>query len=536
MKKLFYNGQVVTADKNNSVHQAVMTEEDKIIFVGSTHKALRYIDDETETIDLNGCAILPGFIDSHIHMAVAEAKSGKELQLGENEGIETAADILERISHAAKGLPANEWIVGSGYNHEQLKEMRHVTMKELDNAAPQNPVILVHKSGHMSVCNSAAIASAQKEGAVFPEEHIFKDINNQPTGLLKETAHFIMLEKTPLLPDDDVLISGIEQFCKKMLKAGITSSHDAGGFGTATYRSLQKAKDLGVLKNRVYTMLWTLFGKEAQIKNANNVIKSGFYTGFGDDTLRIGPLKLMADGAAVGGTCATYEPILGKAEIFPTTFSQNELDEIFVEAHRAGFQLTAHAAGDKAIDMVLNSYERAMKAYPRKDPRHRIEHCFLCPEKYMPQIKALGVLPIPNPGFLSAWGGVFQKYYGDRMENVIPLKSFEKYGIITPFGSDAMVVDALEPLYGIAAAMERQDLKTGEIICKEQKIDFIRALKGYTCFGAYASFEENIKGSIEVGKLADMVILSNSILDKSPGQIRKLSVVEAYLGGKNMKI
>ncbi len=528
MKKLFYNGQVITADKENSIHQAVMTEGDKIVYVGSTHKALKFIDDDTETIDLNGCAMLPGFIDCHIHMAVAEAKSGKEVQLGEDEGVNTVSDVLERIKNAAKDTSVGEWIVGSGYNHEQLREKRHITKSELDDVAPQNPVILVHKSGHMSVCNSAALTLAKKEGANLPDEH-----TDNSAGLLKETAHFAMLEKSPLLPDDEALISGIERFCQKLLKAGITGSHDAGGFGTSTYRTLQKAKDLGVLKNRVYTMLWTLFGKDAQIENAKNTIKAGFYSGFGDDILKIGPLKIMADGAAVGGTCATSKPILTKNEIFPTTFSQKELDEIFVDAHKAGFQLTAHAAGDVAIEMVLNSYEKAMRLYPRKDPRHRIEHCFLCPEKFMPRIKALGVLPIPNPGFLSLWGDVFEKYYGDRVEDIIPLKSFENYGIITPFGSDAMVVDKFEPLFGIAAAMERRDLKSGGVICEKQCIDLMRAIKGYTCFGAYASFEEDIKGSIEVGKLADLIILSDSILNKTPEQIRRISVAATHFAEKS---
>ncbi len=535
MKKLFYNGQIVTADKAGSIHQAVMTEDDKITYVGSTQGALRFIDDETETIDLSGCALLPGFIDCHIHMAVAESKSGKEIQLDSENGIKTVTDILEKVKNASKETAQGDWIVGSGYNHEQLDEKRHITKAELDAVAPQNPVILVHKSGHMSVCNQAALDLAKKEGVVLPDEHVTKDADGSETGLLKETAHFMMLEKSPLLPDDEVLVSGIEKFCKTMLKVGITSSHDAGGFGTSTYRSLQKAKDLGVLKNRVYTMLWTLFGKEAQVKNADNAMKAGFYSGFGDEFLKIGPMKLMADGAAVGGTCATSQPILTKGEIYPTTFSQKELDEVFMEAHRLGFQLTAHAAGDTAIEMVLNSYEKAMKMYPRKDPRHRIEHCFLCPEKLMPRIKALGVLPIPNPGFLPDWGDVFEKYYGDRIESVIPLKSFEDYGVITPFGSDAMVVDSLEPLFGIAAAMERRCLKSGRVIGEEQKIDFMRALKGYTVFGAYASFEENIKGSIEAGKLADMIVLSDSVLDKTPEQIRKITVAETYLGVVSQK-
>ncbi len=533
MKKLFYNGEVITADKAGSVHQAIVIEDEKIVFVGSTQKSLKYIDEETETVDLCGCAVLPGFVDSHIHMAVAEAKSGDEIFLTAQNGIKSVADVLTEVENAAKDKNEDEWIVGSAYNHEELREMRHITMSELDEVAPRNPVILVHKSGHMSVCNSAAMQVAEKSGLQFPTEHILKNTDGSLTGLLKETAHFMMLSKSPLLPDDEALVAGIEKFCKKMLEAGITSSHDAGGYGTATYRSLQLAKKEGKLKNRVYTMLWTLFGKDAQIKNARTMIDSGFYTGLGDDILKKGPIKLMVDGSAVGGTCATEKPILPQMNIFPTTFSQKELDDIFCQAHRAGFQLTAHAAGDRAVEMTLNAYEKAMEKFPRKDPRHRIEHCFLCPEKLVVRIKKLGVLPILNPGFLSAWGSVFEKYYSDRIDDIIPLKSFEKYEVMTPFGSDAMVIDEFEPLFGIAAAMERRDLKKGNVIGENQKIDFMRALKSYTFFGAYASFEENIKGSLEVGKLADIVVLNSSILGKSPEKIRNIKVAETYLGGKS---
>jgi predicted amidohydrolase YtcJ len=531
MKKLFYNGEVVTADKTNSVHQAVVVENDKIAYVGSTQKALKHIDEETETIDLCGCAMLPGFIDCHIHMAVAETKSGDEINLSSR--VNQVKDVLEKIEKAAISHPKGEWIVGSAYNHEELQEKRHITLEELDKAAPENPVILVHKSGHLSVCNSKAFEIAKKSGLQFPTEHTVLTQDGKLSGVIKETAHFMMLQKSPLLPKDDVIVKGIEKFTKKMLRAGITSSHDAGGFGTDTYRTLQRARDEGKLNNRVYTMLWSLFGKDAQIKNANTIINAGFYTGLGDQNLKIGPLKLMVDGSAVGGTCATNKPILPGLDIYPASFTQDELDEIFIQAHKAGFQLTAHAAGDKAVEMTINAIEKAMLNYPRRDPRHRIEHCFMCPKQFMTKIKQLGILPIPNPGFLSVWGDVFEKYYGDRIDEIIPLKSFEDHGIMTPFGSDAMVIDEFEPLFGIAAAMERKSLKEQRVIGDSQKIDFMRALKCNTYFGAYASFEEDIKGSIEVGKLADLVVLSGSVIGKSPEKIRKLKVMKTYMGGRS---
>ncbi len=533
-KILFYNGEIITADKNNTVCEALLVENEKIVYAGSVNKAKCLAKGEAEEIDLCGCAVLPGFIDGHIHMAVAEAKSETQVGVTRNDGVKTIADLLERLGNAARTRKNGEWIVGSGYNHEQLEEKRHITADELDKAVPDNPVMLVHVSGHLSICNSKAFELAEKSGLQLPSEHTAKTTNGKLTGLVKETAHFMMLKNSPILPSDDMLIAGIQSFTQKLLKNGITSVHDAGGYGDATFRTLQKAQQSGALGCRTYAMLWTLFGKDAQKENAKVMTSSGFYTGFGDNMLKKGPLKIMVDGSAVGGTCATSIPIVGSNEVFPTSFEQKELDEIFIAAHKAGFQLTAHAAGDKAIDMVLNSYERAMSIYPRPNPRHRIEHCFLCTEEQIKRIKTLGVIPIPNPGFLSVWGGVFKKYYGNREECIIPLKSFEKMGIMTPFGSDAMVIDEYSPLLGIAAAMERRDLSTGATISPEQTIDLMRAIKCYTVFGAYASFEEKIKGSLESGKLADLVILSDSIIGKKPEDIRKLSVCITYIGGKKV--
>ena len=532
MKTLLYNGQVITVNKNDDIEEAILFEEDKILFVGKTDDGMMMADENTELYDLKGRSVLPGFIDCHIHMAVAGAEIHNQIDLSKKSGVDSVAESLNRISKAAQETKQGDWIIGSSYSHESLSEKRHIHIEELDKAAPENPVFIIHSSGHISVANTKALEIAAQEGMDLKMEEVVKDEKGKPTGLLQETAHFVMLEKSPILPDDEELVQGIENFCKELAKRGITSVHDAGGFGTATFRTLQKAKESGALKCRVNTMLWTLFGKQEQIDTAKTAVKSGFYTGFGGDMLKIGPIKIMVDGSAVGGTCATTKPLMHLDNVTPTTFTQSELDEIFVEGHRRGFQLTAHAVGDAAIAMVLNSYGKAMKAYPRKDCRHRIEHCFLCTPELMDRIKELGVIPVPNPGFLSVWGGVFDKYYGDRIENVIPLKSLEDKGIITPFGSDAMVIDEFEPLFGIAAAMERRDLKTDKTIEESQRISFLRSLRCYTYFGAYASFEEDEKGSLEAGKLADIVVLSGSVLGKSPDEIRKTKVEKTYLGGR----
>lgn len=528
-KILFYNGQIITVNKNNDIAEAILVENDRISCVGKTVEALRLADKYTEWIDLKGCAVLPGFIDCHIHMAVAGAKIPNQLDVSKKAGVTSVSILLDKINEMVTNIGKGEWIIGSSYSHEGLDEKRHITKEELDKVAPDNPVLIIHTSGHMSIANSRAFESS---GIDLSVAGVIKDNNDNLTGLLQETANFVMLEKSPVMPTDEELVSGIKKFCKNLAAKGITSVHDAGGYGTATFRTLQQAAELGILSCRTYPMLWTLFGKQAQIETAKNAMNGGFYSGLGNDLLKIGPIKLMVDGSAVGGTCATTKPLMHLDDVTEPTFTQKELDEIFIEGHRRGFQLTAHAVGDKAIEMVLNSYEKAMKLYPREDCRHRIEHCFLCTPELIKRIKELGVIPIPNPGFLSVWGGVFDKYYSDRIENVIPLKSFRDAGIISPFGSDAMVIEEYEPLFGIAAAMERMDLKSGKNINKEQSVDLMHAIKCYTYYGAYASFEEDEKGSLAAGKLADMVVLSDSLLDKSPDEIRKLNVKETYLGGK----
>lgn len=533
-KTLLYNGQIFTVNKNDDIAEAILFEDDRILFVGKTADALRLIDENTEWKDLYGCAVLPGFVDCHIHMAVAGARIYNQIDLSKKAGVEDINGLLERVKKAAGEIENDDWVIGSNYSNESLKEKRHITAEELDKVAPRTPVLIIHTSGHISVANTKALEIAESKGFKMDRDDVLKNENQKPTGILQEGAHFAMLKLSPVLPSDYELISGIEKFSKELIKRGITTAHDAGGFGAATFRTLQRASEEKKLFCRTYPMLWTLFGKSAQIDVARNFFETGFYTGLGDKMLKMGPLKIMTDGSAVGGTCAVSRPLMHLGEITPTTFTQEEVDEIFIEGHRLGFQLTAHAVGDRAIEMVLDSYEKAMTAYPRKDARHRIEHCFLCPPNLIERIKKLGVLPIPNPGFLSVWGGVFEKYYGDRIEDVMPLKSFEDAGIITPFGSDAMVIEEYEPLFGIAAAMERRDLKTGSSIGEEQKISLMRAIRCYTYFGAYASFEEKIKGSLEKGKLADLVVLSSSIAGKTPEEIRGIKVTESYLGGKRV--
>jgi len=534
-KTMIKNGIVHTVDRSDRIAEALVMEDNKIIYVGSNSGAEKYIDSETAVIDAQGKSVIPGFIDSHAHAAAAGTPQDLSVNASKDSGVTCIEDILARIPKTLQYVKKGEWVTGNGYNEKNLKEDRHPTRWELDKVTPDNPLMITHTSGHVCVCNTLALkAAGVLDGSGnFPEEHVIRDENGEPTGLLKESAAFMMMKIAVAEPSDEALMNGISKLSGYLASLGITTVHDAGYSAAPTYRILQKTNEAGLLKCRFYIMMWSMYGKEAQIENIETQINSGFFTNFGDEMLKKGPLKIMIDGSSSAGTCATREPLSHNGQIMPPTFTQEEIDELVLKGHKAGFQWTAHAIGDKAIEMCLNAYEKAQKTYPRKDARHRIEHCAICPPDLRRRIKELEVLPIPNPVFVSEWGHNFSAYYGDRVEDMFPMRSFLEEGIICPIGSDApTVMGFFNPLNSIAAAMDRTYLKDNLAMGASQAITLGEALRCMTYYGAYASFDENIKGSLEAGKLADVVLLSDSLMDKTPEQIRGMCVEKTFMDGK----
>lgn len=533
-KLILINGEIITVNSKDEIREALVILNNKITFVGNNLDALKYKDSKTVIIDLKGKAVTPGFIDCHIHMAVSGIEQNNSIDLSKDAGVNSISDILEIIKTALSKKKFDEWITGAGYNHEDLAEKRHPHRWELDSVSPNNPVNLSHTSGHLSVSNTNALELGHLfDGQVlYNKNDIYYNENNEVTGVLKESAHFKMMSFLPIEPSDSVIVDGIKSMSKKLIAYGITTSHDAGGFGTTTYRTLQKAKECGNLINRSYPMLWSMYGKDAQIENLHIQVKSGFYTGLGDDKLKIGPLKIMLDGSSVGGTCATRKPFGNNTDIFPLTFNEDDIDDLILEAHKANFQVTAHAIGDRAIEVLLNAFERAQEQYPRKNCRHRIEHCMICPPDLIKRIKKLRIIPIPNPGFISCWGNVYKNLYSDNINYIFPIADYIKEGIPCAFGSDALALADYRPLLGIATAMERKDLVSNDVISEKQSINLLDAIRCYTYNGAFASFDENKKGSIEVGKLADLAILSDSLLNKTPDEIRNMKVIKTILDGE----
>jgi predicted amidohydrolase YtcJ len=260
-------------------------------------------------------------------------------------------------------------------------------------------------------------------------------------------------------------------------------------------------------------------------------IQAGTVTGLGDEQFRIGPAKVFIDGSSSGPTAATRLPYTSNPNDSGILYlNQEELNQILGEAHEAGWQITAHAIGDKAVEMMINCIGNALNNHPRDDPRHRIEHAAITPPDLVKKIRELGIIPVPNPAFIQEFGDGYIKDYGERVDHMFPIRSFLDANIIPAIGSDSPIT-SYHPLIGIHAAVNRFS-KSEKEVGTSQTITLQEAIKLYTWNAAYASFEEKRKGSLEAGKLADLVILDRLILNTPNHEIQDIEVEMTIINGE----
>lgn len=295
---------------------------------------------------------------------------------------------------------------------------------------------------------------------------------------------------------------------------------------------MQDVCEKGIIHTRLVPMLFDMFGKDSGKKFIQSFIDTGIHSGCGSDHFKVGPTKIMLDGSSSGPSCAvidgyTHDP----SDHGLQCWEQEEADEVILAAHKNGFQVTAHAVGDKAVTIMVNAIEKAQKAFPREDCRHRIEHCGLTNPELIKRIKQLGIVPISNPSFITINGSDYIRYYGDRVNYMFALKSYLDNGIITAIGSDAPVTNP-NPMNSFYNALTRQDMKTKDVVGEQQKITVMEMVRMFTYNGAYVNFEEDKKGSLEPGKLADVAVLSEDILTYDPQKIQDVTVDYTILDGE----
>ncbi|MCO0600872.1 amidohydrolase [Peribacillus butanolivorans] len=523
---VFINGEVITVDQRNKVVEAVAVKGNRVSAVGSNREVKDFIGEETKVIDLQGKTLLPGFIDAHIHLILYGVN---QLAVScKDEHIKSIEDLLNDLKEKASTIPKGEWIRAWGFNETVVKEKRYPTIAELDAISVEHPIIVSRTCSHISVVNSKALELAKiNENSENPTGGIIeKDKTGRFTGRLIETANMKMTEIASYTESE--LMKAVKIASEHFAAAGITSIHEAGAYGSESFRLLQQAVKSKDIRVRIYAMIGSLNNSHEFV---NKMVEAGVVTGTGDERFKIGPAKLFTDGSSTGPTIATRETYSSDPDNFGILYySEEEIYQVLGQAHKKGYQITVHAQGDRAIEMYLNCVEKALEESPRKDHRHRIEHAGISSPDLQERMKNLELIPIPNPPFPYEFGDIYIQHYGNRVNHMYAVRDFIDNGIIAAGGSDAPVTD-YNPLLGIHVAVNRRS-QFGSEIGVAQSISVMEAIKLYTWNGAYASFEEDIKGSIEVGKLADLVVLTDSILKVNPLHIKDLQVESTIIDGE----
>ena len=518
---ILYNANIITVNSKQPKAEAIAIINDKIVAIGNNDSILRLASGFTKKINIEGKTITPGFIDSHSH----PASSGRSHLRNVDCDLRSIEEIKSAIYERTKITPTGEWVSGFKYDDTKTKEKRFINNKDLDKVSPNHPVYISHRGGHTGYVNSLALSLAKIDKNTSNPDggHIEKDpISGELTGRLLERATYAVEN---LIPNEFTRADyqeGAKVISEMMSKTGITSVTDAGT-GSRSLQSYKDAHDNGELRTRIYCMIRGYAFDE--------INQSGKKTGYGDKWVKVGALKLACDGSISERTARLSEPYIGRPNDYGIIVNTEEqLYKQAIKAHKEDWQIGIHANGDIGIDIALNVYERLQKENYKKDPRFRLEHCTVINDKLIKRIKALNAIPTPFSTYVY-WHGEKMKEYGkDRLENMFDVKSFLDAGINVTQTSD-YPPGPFEPMMAIQSSVTRTDYN-GEIWGPSQKISVEEAIKVGTINGAYASFEENIKGSLEVGKLADLVILDKNPTIVDPMTIIDIPIQRTMVGGK----
>jgi predicted amidohydrolase YtcJ len=527
---VFINGNVYTANGSQPHAEAIAVKGDRIVFAGSNAEVKQYRGPQTRVIDLRGATVLPGLTDAHHHLS---GVGFREMTLN-LEGITNLQDFLAKVKARVDQAKPGEWVTGRGWIETFWTPPVFPTRWDLDKVSPNNPVILQRADGHGTVVNSAALKLARitKDTPSPFGGEISKDKNGEPNGMLLDAARNLvgrLIPPTSPADEERAVVLGVQ----RDIGLGWTEIHDPGG----SYRDIAIYRKLygdGTIKLRIYKVL-SAPGQEAQ-----QLLNEGPIIGAYGNHLTVRSLKFYADGSLGSRSAALLEPYSDAPETSGfLTIKEADLLPVLEEALRKGIQCETHAIGDRGNRFILDEYEKALQTVPasqRKiaDPRWRIEHSQIVNPIDIPRFKKLGIIPsmqashaIGDLHFAPARLGM------KRLEGAYAWNSFIKSGVIVPGGSDAPV-ERGEPMIEFYAAVARKDIKgfSGEGWHPEEALSRDQALKMLTIWPAYAAFEEEVRGSIEVGKFADLTVLSADIMKIPEMDILKTHCVMTVIGGE----
>ncbi|MBD3207042.1 amidohydrolase family protein [Candidatus Bathyarchaeota archaeon] len=511
--RVLLGGTLIDGTGAPPLKDSVIVIENEYIMAAGKRSDIQ-VPDGSEVYNVEGMTILPGLIDSHCHFLNMGVSRMKNLQLGDTKTLEEA---LSRVKYKVNNSELGEWVIGRGWDESKWPDNRYLTKDDLDPIAPNNPVMLVRVCGHMVSINTKALELADITSETKPPDggSIDKDENGEPTGVLRDCRRLV----TDVIPPttEEEMVEGLEAASELALRLGCTGVHDAG-LGPKEIRAYQDALQGGELRVRAYLMM----REEAP----HGAVKLGLKTGFGDSMLRIGPAKLMMDGSLGARTAALFEPYEDDPGTSGLLLMEPErLKELVYEGHINWIQTATHAIGDLAIEHAIDAIDDSLRRSPRKDHRHRIEHCEILSSQQIERIARLGIVPDMQPNFPGEWSGedsMYRQRLGekrDRMNN--PYRAMLDEGIPVAFGSDGMPFD---PIYGIWGAVDHP--------IRENAIDLVEAVKCYTYNAAYASFQEDHVGSIEPGKLADIAVFDKELDELPREELKEASCYMTLVNGK----
>lgn len=540
---LLINGKIITVDKNFSIAEAVAVKGDRIAEVGSTMEILRLSGKETKVIDLKGKTVIPGLIDAHLH---PESAALSELH-GEIPDLHTVGELLTWIRSQADGKKDGEWIIHPRFFYTRLEELRPPTLEELDEAAPQNPVFLNGSFGGM--INSAAMkVSGISEKTVHPGI-IHDKLTDSLTGFIRASAFNLLKLPPEETVSDEKMLDAVESMLKRYNSYGITGVCSGEG-DFRNYEMYRNLHEKGRLTARVFQNILLNPGQEESLnKLLDSIQRFRLTTGSGDEWVKIGALKIFIDGGILTGTAYLTEPWGEKAaEIFGIEepdfhgvlrYSYDKVLSSVRIAAENNWKFTAHCTGDGAVNMLLDAYEEVNKTIPLKGKRFSIIHGNFFDENAMKRMYKMGIYADMQAAWFYKDADAMKTILGaDRIRSFHPYRSMVDAGIMVNGGSDHMVkwdantsVNPYNPFLGMWTMITRTTEKGSEIF-PEEAVTREEALKMYTINNAFASFEEDLKGSLEPGKFADLAVISDDILTCPAYQIRNIVSLLTITGGK----
>ena len=536
----FKNGSVITVNENDEIAQAVGVKGNKIVFVGSNEDIDQLIDEKTQVIDLKGRTLMPGLNDSHYH-PILNGMIGTELDSAMvDTGFARAKDIpaLLAILKAVTDTKApGKWVSSMGFEATLLKEQRYPTLEELDAVAPNNPLQAITCNGHNAIYNSKALEYLKvytaEDAKKYPEGEVVV-ADGKLTGEVRGHTHFWLWGQVEYTEPQQRKAAMKSQ--KQCLELGITSVGDMGECDAPSYHIMQKMCRDGDFKIRSYMALHSIFGKHYSLEDNEHWMKLGFVTGLGDEHFRVGPCKFMIDGGSGGPTCYTREPYSHDPSA-PSErgWEREETWDYIKKVDDAECQCTAHAMGDGAIEFMVEGYEKAFEACEDKEAfkarRHRIEHCMLVDQDLIDRMAKMNICPSVNAGLQIRNGKNLARFYGPKREKFLgALKSMMEAGVVCSLHSDAPSGPVGFEM--IDGAVNRYDLRQGYQCDMSQAVTVLQAIRCCTYNAAYQSYEEKIKGSIEVGKLADLIICDRDILAMDTHELHNVKVDLTMIDGK----